>query len=217
VRLAVDAAATGPVEISPGLAGRLPLSFHPDIYGRSVATGAQLEVGSVRYPTIFVQRSEDIPSGADAVAGGCFFREAVVEVDPELRRFGLHDPERWVIPEAYVRVVIDDDGNLPVAILNRGSQSLRVTAGSDTGEAALLLAAETAARIGLAHETTATGMLWGILELPPLPVKISDGGFAPEWGDEGRLGFPLILRFHAYVDMPRRWIYLRPAATKVGD
>lgn len=216
VRLAVDAAATGPVEISPGLAGRLPLSFHLDIYGRSVAAGAQLEVGSVRYPAIFVQRSEDIPAGADAVAGGCFFREAVVELDPELRRFGLHDPERWVIPEAYVRVVIDDDGDLPVAILNRGSQALRLTAGSDTGEAALLLAAESAARVGLARETTATGMLWGILKLPALPVKIADQGFFPDWGDEGRLGFPLLLRFHAYVDMPRRWIYLRPAGTREG-
>jgi hypothetical protein len=210
-RLAIDAAVSGPVRISPAMAARLPLSFETDVYGRSVAAGASLEIGSVRYPSLFVQRSEDIPAGADAVAGGCLFREAVVELDPELRRLGLHDPGRWAVPEAFFRVVIDDDGDLPVAILDRGSQAVRLTAGTDTGEAALILAAESAARIGLARQTRAEGMFWGAIKLPALPLGVSDRGFFPDWGDDGRLGYPLLLRFHAYVQMPQRWIYLRPA------
>jgi hypothetical protein len=201
------------VRISPAVAARLPLSFEPDVYGRSVAAGASLEVGSVRYPSLFVQRAEDIPAGADAVAGGCLFREAVVELDPESRRLGLHDPERWTVPEAYFRVAIDDDGDLPVAILDRGSQAVRLTAGTDTGEVALLLAPESAARIGLGRQTTAEGMFWGALKLPALTLKVSDGKFFPDWGDDGRLGFPLLLRFHAYVQMPQRWIYLHPVGT----
>lgn len=216
VRLAIDAAVSGPVRISPAVAARLPLSFETDVYGRSVAAGASLEVGSVRYPSLFVQRSEDIPGRADAAAGGCLFREAVVELDPELRHLGLHDPARWLVPEAFFRVVIDDDGDLPVAILDRGSQAVRLTAGTETGEAALLLAAASAARIGLAGQTTGEGMLWGALKLPALPLRVSDREFFPDWGDDGRLGFPLLLRFHAYVQMPQRWIYLHPAGPLEG-
>ena len=212
-RLAIDAAVSGPVRISPALAARLPLSFETDVYGRAVAAGASLEVGSVRYPSLFVQRSEDIPAGADAAAGGCLFREAVVELDPGPRRIGLHDPDRWAVPEAFVRVAIDDDGDLPVAILDRGSQAVRLTAGTDTGEAALLLASESAARIGLDRQTDAEGMFWGALKLPALPLKVSEQEFFPDWGDDGRLGFSLLLRFHAYVQMPQRWIYLRPAGS----
>jgi hypothetical protein len=214
VRLAIDAASDGPVEVSRELAGRLVLSFQTDVYGRSVAAGATLQVGAVSYPSLFVQRSDDIPPGADARAGGCFFREAVVDLDPETGGFGLYDPDRWVIPEGYFRVAIDDDGDRPVAILDRGSHALRLAAGSDTGEAALLLAARSAARTGLAGQTTATGLLWGAARLPSLPLAIADRGFFPDWGDDGRLGFPLLLRFHAYVHMPQRWIYLHPVGPR---
>ena len=210
-RLAIDASASGPVRISPRLAERLSLPFRWDVYGRRVAAGATLELGSVRYPSIWVERSDDVPAGADAVAGGCLFREAVVELDPEASRLGLHDPERWVVPEGFVRVVIDDDGDVPVAVLDRGSRSLRLTAGSDTGPAALVLAAESAARAGLADRSTADGMFWGALRLPPLPLRVASKGFFPDWGDDGRLGFALLLRFHAYVQMPQRWIYLKEA------
>ena len=217
VRLAIDAAASGPVALSPDLAGRLRLNFRPDIYGRSVAAGAALQVGSVSYPALFVQRSGGVPAEADAVAGGCLFRESIVELDPESGRFGLHDPARWVIPEGYWRVVVDDDGNVPVAILDRGSQSLRVTAGSPTGDADLVLSGPSAARVGLADETTARGLLWGAAKLPALSLRISDRGLLPDWGDDGRLGFSPILRFHAYVDLPRRWIYLSGARRAEGS
>ncbi|MEP6995377.1 MAG: hypothetical protein ABI968_12700 [Acidobacteriota bacterium] len=215
VRLAIDAAADGPVLLSPQLAGRLPLTFRMDVYGRYVAAEASLEVGGVVYPSLFVQRSGDVPAGADAVAGACLFREAVVDLDPETRQFGLRDPEKWVIPEGYFRVVIDDDGDVPVAIVDRGKHALRLTAGSDTGEAALLLASQSAARVGLADKVTAKGLMWGAIKLPDLPLQVSDRGFFPDWGDDGRVGFPLLLRFHVYIHMPSRWIYLRPAGTDV--
>ncbi len=207
-RLAIDAAADGPLTVSPELALRLSLTFRPDVYGRSIAPGATLQVGAVSYPSLFVRSFDGIPEGADAVAGACFFREAVVELDPAAGQFGLHDPSRWIIPEGYWRIVIDDDGDRPVAVLDRGSGSLRLTAGTDTGKAALVLSTASAARIGLANESTAGGLAWGAAKLPSLPLEISDRGLSSDWGDDGRLGFPLLLRFHAYIDMPQRWIYM---------
>ena len=216
VRLAVDATVDGPVRISPALAGRLRLPWKTDVFSRRIAGGVSLELGGARYPSLFVEAFEDLPAGADASAGGCLFRETVVELDPETRRLGLHDPERWVTPEDYFRVVIDDDGDLPVAVLDRGSQALRVVVGSDTGEAALELAPESADRLGLDRGPTASGMLWGAARLPPLPFRVVPDRFAPAWGDDGRLGFPLLLRFHAYVQMPQRWIYLSAARRADG-
>jgi len=211
-RLAVDAAVDGPLRISRALGARLRLAFQTDVLGRRVAGGVPLEIGLVRFPSLFVEEDDEaLPAGADAEAGGCLFREAVVELDPDARLFGLHDPERWVIPEGYFRVVIDDDGDRPVAVLDRGSDSLRVTAGSVTGTAALELAVESARRVGLEKEPRAGEMLWGTSRLPPLPLRLAGRGFFPEWGDDGRMGFPLLLRFHAYLHMPQRWVYLSPA------
>jgi hypothetical protein len=214
-RLAVDAAADGFVRISPQLGARLRLAWRPDVLGRHVANGVALEAGAVAYPALFVEEAEaGLPAGVDAMAGGCLFREAIVEIDPEARQFGLHDPEHWVVPEGFLRVVIDDDGDRPVAILDRGSQSVRVAAGSDTGDAALELAAESAERAGLGREPRASGMFWGAAKLAPLALRIADraSAYAPDWGDDGRMGFPLLLRFHVYADMPQRWIYLRSAS-----
>ena len=30
------------------------------------------------------------------------------------------------------------------------------------------------------------------------------------WGDDGKLGFAMLLRFQSHLDMPHRWIYVRP-------
>ena len=50
------------------------------------------EVAALSFPTLWVQVTDEIPEGADAVAGGVFFREAVVEMDPTEARFRFHDP-----------------------------------------------------------------------------------------------------------------------------
>jgi hypothetical protein len=209
IRVAVDGAADGPVVVSTALARRLALAFAPDVFGRSVAGGASFEIGAAAYPSLWVQESSEIPAGADAVAGGCLFREAVVELDPAAVRLRIHDPGRWKIPEAYFRVVIDDDDDRPVAILSQGRKELRLTAASDTGDAALVLAPASAARMGFAGATAAKGLSWGIVHLPELPFTLAREGFSPDWGDDGRLGFPLLLRFHAFVNMPQRWIYVQ--------
>ncbi|HEY7575562.1 MAG TPA: hypothetical protein VIB08_10395, partial [Thermoanaerobaculia bacterium] len=204
VRLAVDATADGPVRVAPALASRLALALQPDIFGRRVAGGVALQVGSVTYPSLFVEAAEDLPPGVEAQAGGCFFREAVVELDPGARLFGLHDPERWVVPEGFLRVVIDDDGDRPVAILDRGTQKLRVVAGSDTGGASLELAAESARRADLEKQTKADGVLWGAARVAVVRLRVAGQGFFPDWGDDGRMGFPLLLRYHSYLHMPQR-------------
>src|SRR5207249_9204843 len=131
-------------------------------------------------------------------------------LDWAARILGLHDPAGWVVPDGYYRIVTDDDGNRPVAILSRGKRELRLTEGSDLGEAALWLAAGSAERFGLGNATEARGLAWGPLPLPPLPVRIVPG-FFPDWGDDGRLGFALLARFHVFIDMPRRWTYVKPS------
>src|SRR5262249_34375592 len=111
--------------------------------------------------------------------------------------------------EGYQRVVIDDDGDRPVAILDRRSPSVRVTAGSDLGDAALELAPESARRVGIEKDRQASGLLWGATELAPVELRVADRSYAPDWGDDGRMGLSLMLRFHVYVNMPQRWVYLQ--------
>ena len=213
IRLAIDAAADGPLVLSDDLAAKLGLAFVPDVFGRRVAPAASLEVAGVVYPSLWVKRSETpLPPGADAVAGGCLFREAVVEFDAEANRVRLHDPQGWSAPEGYFRIVIDDDDDRPVAILNRGKREVRLAAGSDTGDAAIVLSAGSAEREGLAGATEAADFTWGLIHLPPLPMTIAHEGFFPDWGDDGRLGFAVLLRFHAFVNMPQRWIYVKAIA-----
>ncbi len=210
VRLAIDGAADGPIVLSPALAARLPLKFVTDVFGRPIAPGAMLEIGAVSWPSLFAQISDAVPPGADAVAGACVFREAVVELEPVGRRLGLHDPAKWVVPEGYVRIITDDDNDRPVAIFRSGSDELRLTAASDTGGAAIELSDESARRAGLDGKAEAEGLKWGPLRMPALSLEISATRFAPDWGDDGRLGFPLFERCHAFIDMPQRWTYVKP-------
>ena len=37
-----------------------------------------------------------------------------------------------------------------------------------------------------------------------------------EWGDDGALSWEVLLRFRAFLDMPRRWAYLRPLDEAAG-
>jgi hypothetical protein len=213
VRLALDASADGPLVLSRSLAARLPLRFATDVFGRSLAPGATLQIGAASWPGLFVEARDGAPEGADAVAGACVFREAVVEIDLRAGRLGLHDPARWVAPEAYVRLVTDDDGDRPVVTLNAGSAALRLAEGSDTGDAAVLLSADSAARAGLTSGSRTEELRWGPLLMPPLSVRIAEG-FSSDWGDDGRLGFAIFEHAHAYIDMPQRWTYLKPHAAE---
>ncbi len=209
IRLSVDAAVDGPVRVSPRIADRLPLAFREDVFGRFIAPAASLEIGAAMYPTLFVQRSEALPAGADAAAGACLFREAIVEIDPVAARLAVHGAATWVVPEGYFRTPIDDDEDRPVALLYRGNRESRFTLGSDTGNVPLVMASLTAERLGLSDAGGASGLSWGPIRLPNLPLRVSATGFFPNWGDDGTLGFPLLLRFHAFVNMPQRWIYVK--------
>ncbi len=161
------------------------------------------------YPSLFVQRSDAVAPGADAAAGACLFREGIVEIDPLAARLAVHGPATWVVPEGYFRMPIDDDEDRPVALLYSGNREARFTLGSDTGQMPLVMASATAARLGFSDASGASGLTWGPVRLPILPLRVSATGFFPKWGDDGTLGFPLLLRFHAYVNMPQRWIYVK--------
>jgi hypothetical protein len=209
VRFAIDAAESGPVAISPALAEALGLRFETDVWGRRLASGAALEIGGAKWPSLWVRRDDALPADTDARAGAPLYRETVLEIDPAAGVLRVHDPGRFAPPEGFYRAVIDDDGDLPVAILSRGKTNLRLAAGSDTGSAALRVAAASAARAGV-EAGEAHGFAWGPVRLPDMPADVTAHGFFPDWGDDGLLGYPLLLRFHAIVDMPRRWIYLKP-------
>ncbi len=211
LRLALDVSADGPLAVSPEAAGKIGLSFARDVYGRAIGAGAKLEVGSFSCGGIHVESLPAAPEGADGVAGGTIFREAVVELDPDARRLTLFDPARWVAPAGFTRILVDDDGDRPVTTIRRRSDRVRLAVGTAARSSELLLAPDAASRLEVTAAGVARGLRWGTLELPDLPVG-PDPTSVPAWGEDGRIGFALLLRFHSHLDMPNRWIYLRPAA-----
>jgi hypothetical protein len=56
---------------------------------------------------------------------------------------------------------------------------------------------------------TAAELKWGTAQIPPSRV-VATQGFDPDWGDDGALGYDVLLRFRVFLDMPSRWAYLRP-------
>ncbi|MGH2626206.1 MAG: hypothetical protein ACRDHY_06095, partial [Anaerolineales bacterium] len=209
VRLRLDAARSGPVLLSPEAAAATGAAFRRDVFGRDLGGRLPLAVGSLSYPGVSVERSPSPLDGADAVAGGTLFRETIVELDPAARRIRFHDPAVWPPPEGFVRIIIDDDGNLPVAILGRTDRKVRVVAGGAPGSV-LLLAPESAKRMGLSPDAASVRDLgWGPLDLAEMPVSRVPGRFSPDWGDDGKLPAAVLLRYRVFVDMHHRWIYLK--------
>lgn len=209
LRLAFDATADGPLRVAPDPAKRLGISFRGDVYGRSVAGGATLAIGTFSCPGVHVESFTQPPPGVDGIVGGTLYREAVVELDPAARRLALHDPARWVAPDGFTRIVVDDDGNVPVSTLRRGSHGARLTVGSATGSADLFLSPDALERLDIPARGSVPAMRWGALEVPDLTVERDPHPAVVGWGDDGKLGFAMLLRFHSHVDMPHRWIYVR--------
>ncbi len=216
VRIALDAGADGPLRVRPALAQKLGLSPRTDVFGRKLARAGPLEIAALSFPSLWVQLSDSIPEGADAEAGSVLFRETIVEIDPGAARIRFHDPARWTPPAGYFRGLLDDDGDRPVAVVRQGSGTLRLRAG-DGAAPGLLLAPESAHRMGLAAPGSVAGELrWGTAPLPPASVSVLPVSFDSDWGDDGGLGFDVLLHFHVFWDMPRRWAYLRPLDAAAG-
>jgi hypothetical protein len=210
VAIALDADADGPLRVRASLAQRLELSPRRDVLGRWLARAGPLEVGGLSFPALWVQVSNEIPEGAEAEAGGVFFRESVVEIDPAKARIRFHDPARWTAPAGFFRGLLDDDGDRPVAILRQGSVAMRLRAGAGAAPG-LLLAPDSARRMAFSTPgSLAVQLRWGSAPFPPTPAAVLPTGFDSDWGDDGSLGFDALLRFHVFWDMPHRWAYLRP-------
>jgi hypothetical protein len=217
LRIAIDGESDGPLRVRPAPAAALPLTWKVDVFGRRLARGARLAVGTFTEPSIAVEATDAIPEGADASVGAALFREAIVEYDRDGGRLRLHDPERWVRPEGYYRCVLDDDGDRPVAVLHRAKETLRLVAGA-SGLPALRVAPEAAVRAGLPESGPADDLRWGPAPLPPLDVLRVALRFEPARGDDGRLSTSVLLRFRAVMDLVHRWAYLRPEGAAVkGD
>ena len=214
-RIAIDAAADGPFRVRAVLARRLGLPDHGDVLGRRLARGGPIAVGTLSYPALFLETSDDVPEGADAEAGAVFFRETIVELDGAAGSVRFHDPARWAAPPGYFRGLLDDDGDRAVAILRRGAGTLRLRAGTSAADG-ILLAPEPARRLGLSSPgSAATELRWGTAIFPAAPVRVVESRFDADWGDDGALGFGLLLHFHVFLDLPRRWAYLRPLDARV--
>lgn len=215
VRIAVDSGADGPVRLRTAFARGLNLVLANDVLGRRTARSGPLEIGSLVYPAILLEVSDAVPEGADALAGAVFFRETVVEFDPANARVRFHDPGHWSAPAGFFRGLLDDDGDRPVAVLRQGQGTLRLRAGTAAGPV-VLLAPESAHRMDLSGAgATAKELRWGSAPIPPSPVAVEQG-FDPDWGDDGALGYDILLRFHVFLDMPSRWAYLRPLDAAAG-
>jgi hypothetical protein len=211
-RVALDADADGPLRVSPALAARLRASWDRDVLGRRVARGASLQLGAVSFPGLSVEESVEAggPS-SDARVGGVVLRESILELDPQASRLRLHDPARWAAPDGFFRVVLDDDGNRAVGVWNRGSKSVRLLVGVPLGTS-LSLAPAAIERLGLSvKDRSVSGFRWGAAHLPALDFTV-DRSIDSDWGEDGRIGMDVLLRFHVYLDLPRRWVYLRPLA-----
>jgi hypothetical protein len=208
VRLALDARSDGPLALNAEKAGRLSLHPVKDVYGRSIAAGATLEVGGFTRPGIHVEVVAATAPGADGTVGGTLFREAVVELDGRSGSLGLHDPAKWVAPAGLNRMLADDDGNRPVGTLRKKAGEARFLVGSPVESADLAVARPSAARFQVPLPGPVTGVRWGALSLPPMNVVEERTGALPDWGDDGRIAVGFLLRFHVFIDMPHRWIYL---------
>ena len=206
--IALDGAEDGPVRVAPALADKLGLSFVTDVFGRSVARGAELSVGPLSFPSISVERARNLPDGVDAAAGAPFFRETIIEVDSAEGRIRFHDPAPWVGPEGFFRVLLDDDGDRAVIVARRNGGNVRLL-GPTAASAPLLLTPEGAQRLGLTGRAPVLTGLWLGPSLPALTVPIESGPES-EYGEDGRLGWDFILKSHADFDLIHRWLYIRP-------
>jgi hypothetical protein len=209
MRLSLDASLDGPLRLSPDAAKRLGFALSTDVFGRSLAAGAALAVATFSCPGIHVEAAATPPE-VDGVVGGTLYREAVVEIDPAARRLALHDPARWVAPAGFIRMLVDDDGDLPVTTLRRGSRVARLTVGVPIGSADISVAPDALDRLGITAPGTADALRWGILELPELSVARDPNPATVGWGDDGKVGFAMLLRFHSHLDLTHRWIYVQP-------
>jgi hypothetical protein len=201
------------MRVSSGLARRIGLRFIRDAFGRDVAGPVPLVLGGLVLPSVHLERTEVDLSGADAEAGGPILRETVLECDPAAGRLRFHDPAVWAPPEGYRRFIIDDDGNLPVAPLRRGAREFRVVLGAAGPARGIVLAPEAARRLGFTRDEPAVSDLgWANHTFPAVPVAIGTAERSPDWGDDGTLAWEPLLGYRTFIDMPRRWIYLGPAA-----
>jgi len=210
LRLLLDATVDGPLRLSPDAAKRLGLTFAEDVFGRRLAAGATVGVGTFACSAAHVEAAAEPIPGADGSVGGTLYREAVVGIDPIERRLSLQDPGRWAPPNGFTRIIVDDDGDRPVATLRLGSHSARLTAGAAIGSSDFALTGEALERLDISGTGPVGGMRWGPLALPDLSLQREENPPDAGWGDDGKLGFAMLLRFQSHLDMPHRWIYVRP-------
>jgi hypothetical protein len=140
----------------------------------------------VRCPTVF---PEDATRGREAAPAKRSSSWKRRRPDPARR-----PPES---PPGFFKGLLDDDGNRATAILTFDGAA----AAPRASRVPDLLPAKRACRVGL-PEAGEAGL--------GCSVSFPASAFDTEWGEDGALGQDVILRFHTFLDLPRRWAYLRP-------
>lgn len=199
-----------------------------------LARGITARVGDleVRNATGIVTGVQSVITGADGVIGGAFFSNAVVEFDFDARVIRFHDPRS--------RAFVMRGDTVPLRVAPSLHPYVRGTVVVNGTSMPLELHFDTGARQPLAvaretmikHEAKPTHAIpaivgfgsrgaargdWiraselrvGRAKLDRVPASVMNN----EPGGEGRIGLPVIERFHLWVDYPGKRIVLQPRAS----
>ena len=198
-----------------------------------LARGITARVGDleVRNVTGIVTGLQSVISGTDGVIGGAFFSNAVVEFDFDARVIRFHHPTSGTVVMRGDTVPLRVEPSLHpyvrgTVVVNGTTMPLDLH--FDTGaQQPLAVARETMTRhnatpthaiptiVGFGSRGAARGdwiraseLQIGSAKLDRVPASVMDN----EPGGEGRIGLPVIERFHTWVDFPGKRIVLGPRA-----
>ena len=192
----IDGAADGPVAVSPDLASRPRRSPSPRTSSAALAPAALARRrGRRRGPSLWVRRAEAVPPGADAVAGGCLFREAIVDLDARRRPPAPGDSaSRFLRPTASSAPPSTTTATGRWRSSTAERSDLRLTLAADSGEAAAAARLSERRRASGWSGTSASRPGVGADSAARSALRESPSGFVPDWGDDGRLGLPAAVR-----------------------
>ena len=219
--------------------------FASGVAGRQTgrtASGLRLAVGDFRLDGLEVwvldlSHAEDIVGRrVPVVLGEDLFAQAVVEVDPAAHVVGIHDPERFAPPPGALRVALTETGGFrllevsleggpPVPVLLDLGSAAPITLHPDYWRTHLPLgdrAVSTTLGTGVggsreAGKCTLSSLGIAGVTLTGVPADLeTERPTRLPAGASGFLGFPVLSRFHFFVDYPHQALWLVPDRASIA-